>query len=57
MLRYQNGESVYEIKIENPDHVSSGVVSIELDGEKLETDFISLESGEGIHIVHVRMGE
>jgi cyclic beta-1,2-glucan synthetase len=55
-LRYRFGESIYEIKVENPDQVSRGVVSIELDGEKQDQDSLSLEAGGGRHTVLVRMG-
>jgi cyclic beta-1,2-glucan synthetase len=56
-LRYRLGEAIYEIKVENPDRVSRGVVWIELNGERQDQDFIDLEGSEGRHSVLVRMGE
>ena len=45
----------YRIVIENPDRVGKGVVSVELDGELIRGNRISLV-GEGEHDVQVRMG-
>jgi cyclic beta-1,2-glucan synthetase len=56
-MRYRNGKSVYEIKVENPNHVSSGVVSIELDGNRLETDYVHLQEDQWRYNILVRMGE
>ena len=36
-LRFQHGEAVYEIKVENPNNCGRGVDSITLDG-KTQTD-------------------
>ncbi len=55
-VRYRRGEAIYEITVENPDGVESGVVAIELDGRRLEGPEIPLESGAIKHKVAVRMG-
>ena len=55
-IRYRHGDAIYEIQVENPDRVSSGVVWVDLDGRKLESREIPLERGTGTYQVRVRMG-
>jgi cyclic beta-1,2-glucan synthetase len=55
-LTYRHGEAVYEIQVENPGHVTSGVVSLQLDGRPIEDGVIPLERDLVKHRVLVRMG-
>jgi cyclic beta-1,2-glucan synthetase len=55
-IRYRHGEAMYEIRVENPEAVGSGVAWIDLDGRRLESLEIPLERGTGAHQVRVRMG-
>jgi cyclic beta-1,2-glucan synthetase len=55
-IRYRHGEAMYEIRVENPEAVGSGVSWVELDGRRLEKREIPLERGTGTHDVRVRMG-
>ena len=56
-LTYRYGGTVYEIKVENPDHVCRGVVRIELDGTVLPEKTVNLLDDGITHMVLVRMGE
>jgi len=56
-IGYRHGEAMYEIRVENPEAVGSGVEWVELDGRRLENHEIPLERGTGTHDVLVRMGE
>ena len=55
-LRYRYRSTRYEIAVENPENVSSGVVSLELDGVPLSDKWISLVDDGGSHQVRVRLG-
>lgn len=55
-IRYQRGEAIYEIAVENPDGVSRGVAWVEMDGRRLEKPAIPLEEVSIKHKVVVRMG-
>ena len=55
-LRYRYRNTRYEIAVENPENVSSGVVSLELDGVPLSDKWISLVDDGGSHQVRVRLG-
>ncbi len=55
-VRYRCGASVYEITVEN-DPSGNAVVSLELDGERLEGDSFPLVDDGGAHHVHIRLGE
>jgi cyclic beta-1,2-glucan synthetase len=56
-VRYRYRSSRYEIAVENPENVSSGVVSLEVDGIPLHTKWIPLVDDGGSHRVHVRLGK
>ncbi len=56
-VRYRHGQAVYWIEVRNPESVSSGVAWIEIDGRRLDDDWIHLEPGAVKHRVQVRMGE
>jgi cyclic beta-1,2-glucan synthetase len=55
-LHYRRGETHYEINVENPDQVSTGVIWIELDGQRLIEPVIPLDDVAGHRSVNVRMG-
>jgi cellobiose phosphorylase len=55
-LRYRYRNTQYEIAVENPENVSSGVVSLELDGVPLSDKWINLVDDGGTHRVRVQLG-
>ncbi|RPJ01390.1 MAG: glycosyl transferase family 36, partial [Chloroflexi bacterium] len=55
-VRYRYGQSVYHIRVANPDGVQCGVQSVVLDGRTLESNVIPLEDDETAHQVEVLMG-
>jgi cyclic beta-1,2-glucan synthetase len=55
-LRYRYRSTRYDIAVENPEHVSHGVVSLELDGVSLTSKWIPLADDGGNHQVRVRLG-
>ncbi len=55
-IRYSFRDAVYELKVENPDHVSRGVAWIEMDGRRLERLVLPLDGNAVKHKVVVRMG-
>jgi cyclic beta-1,2-glucan synthetase len=56
-IRYSFRDAVYELKVENPDHVSRGIAWIEMDGRRLEHAAFPLEGSAVKHKVVVRMGK
>ena len=54
-VTYRAGAAVYEIVIDNPDHVERGVAAVTLDGEPVAGGEVAL-AAEGRHRVEVRMG-
>jgi cellobiose phosphorylase len=56
-MRYAFRNAIYELKIENPDHVSRGVAWIEMDGRRLDQLVIPLDGSSVKHKVVVRMGK
>jgi cellobiose phosphorylase len=48
--------TVYVIKVENPEHVSRGVKSVTMDGKPLKTNLLPVLSDGKKHIVKVTMG-
>lgn len=55
-LRYRHGEAVYEIQVENPEHLAQGVVWVEIDGKRTTQLVIPLERELIKHRILVRMG-
>lgn len=55
-LTYWHGECCYEINVENPGHVSRGVVRVELDHQELPDHRIPLTKNAGKHWVKVTLG-
>jgi len=48
--------AVYDIAVVNPDHVSKGVKSVQVDGQAIEGSVLPIFDG-GAYQVHVVMGE
>ena len=55
-IRYQFGESVYHIQVDNPEHVMQHVKHILLDGQSLKDGSIPLVDDQQEHRVLVTMG-
>lgn len=55
-LRYRYRNTRYEVVVENPENVSSGVVFLELDGTQLVQKWISLVDDGNTHKVRVQLG-
>ena len=55
-IRYRYGEAVYNIQVNNPNHVASHVLSIQLDGQVLDDLVIPLVDEHLAHQVVVTMG-
>ncbi len=53
---YRQGKIRYQIRVENPDGVESGVIEITMDGQKLDSSIIPLLEDGQAHTVLVRMG-
>jgi cellobiose phosphorylase len=53
-LRIEGAE--YRIAVENPDRVTRGVRSLELDGHAIETSRVRLEPNSGSHLLRVVLG-
>ena len=48
--------ATYNIKVENPNHVCKGVVSMTVDGEKVEGNIIPAKDAGTVHEVIVTLG-
>ncbi len=55
-LTYRHGESLYRIRVENPQRVNRGVKQVVLDGQEVEDANISLLQ-DGEHQVQIILGE
>ena len=57
-VTYKNGSSTHEIQFENPNHVSKGVLRIEIDGVVVQTKeaMIDLKDDQKTHFVKVILG-
>ena len=53
--RIRFGSSSYEVVVENPDRVSTGVGWVELDGERIEGAEVRLEDDGSAHSIRVRL--
>jgi cellobiose phosphorylase len=56
-IHLRHAEAIYVIEVQNPDHIQQGVAWLELDGQRLEERFISLDPEPVKHIVQVLMGK
>lgn len=54
---YRYGKSIYEIKVQNFNHVVYGVERIEVDGDVIDQDFIPLIDDGCSHEVNIVMGD
>ena len=52
----RHGDAVYNIEVQNPDHIQQGVAWLELDGKRLEEKYITLDPEPVKHDVQVMMG-
>jgi len=52
--RFRN--AIYEIRVENPDHVSKGIKDVIVDGKKLKTSLLPSFADGKKHIVMITMG-
>jgi cellobiose phosphorylase len=55
-IRYQFGEAVYQIQVNNPEHAASHVRQVVLDGQPLKDGAIPLVDDQKEHQVVVTMG-
>ena len=55
-VSYRYGQSVYHIRVENPDGVQCGVKTVVLDGQTLDANVIPLHDDGAAHQVEVRLG-
>ncbi|MCJ7717459.1 MAG: hypothetical protein MUO54_13190 [Anaerolineales bacterium] len=55
-VQFRHGEALYLIEVQNPDHIQQGVAWLELDGQRLENQFIPLDPDPLKHTVRVMMG-
>jgi cyclic beta-1,2-glucan synthetase len=55
-INYRHGETIYAIRVENPDGCQRGVAWVEMDGKRVADGVIALESSLVKHQVTVRMG-
>ena len=55
-VSYRHGASTYDVTIRNPDGVSSGVATVTLDGQPLESGVVPLADDGATHAVLVTMG-
>lgn len=56
-IRYRFGESIYLIKVQNPEHVSRNIVQMTLDGVLIEERVVLLVDDKQTHHVDVVMGK
>jgi len=54
-IRLRSGQAIYEILVDNPEHVEHGLAWIELDGRRVERP-LALDREAVKHSLHVRMG-
>ena len=56
-ITYRRGRTTYRIKVENPLGISSGVLSVALDGQELDHEEILLIDDNQPHQIRVVLGE
>ena len=56
-LNYRHQDTVYRIKVENPDHCSCGVTLVELDAIPLADNVVNLSNDSQPHEVRVVLGK
>lgn len=55
-VTYRDGETTYEIRVDNPSGINQGVKQVTLDGKVLPGNEISLLGDSGQHHVQILMG-
>ncbi len=55
-IKYKYMETMYDIRVKNPDSVNKGVIKISVDGVDYEGNMINLSNDGGTHYVEVLMG-
>jgi cyclic beta-1,2-glucan synthetase len=55
-MSYRHGEAMYEIQVENPEHVERGIAWVEMDGRRIGDGVIPLGRDLVKHRIVVRMG-
>jgi cellobiose phosphorylase len=53
--RFRN--AVYEIHVDNPDHVSKGIKDVNVDGKRMKTSLLNIFSDRKKHFVNITMGK
>ncbi|HWR61572.1 MAG TPA: glycosyl transferase, partial [Clostridia bacterium] len=56
-MSYRSGKANYRIEVRNPDAVTSGVLSVAIDGKPCPEGFVSLSDDGGYHRIEVVMGK
>ena len=56
-ITYRAGAATYRIRVSNPQHVSTGVVRVEVDGKVTPDGAIRLANDSGTHDVTVVLGQ
>ena len=54
-IRYKNGESIYNIKVENPNGKSNGISKFIVNGKEVEEKKIKLDNKSGVYNIVVIM--
>lgn len=55
-VSYRFGAATYQIHVTNPDHVSTGVAAVELDGQSLQEAQFEMNDDGKTHTVEIRLG-
>jgi cyclic beta-1,2-glucan synthetase len=56
-IRFRHGEAIYEVEVQNPDHVQRGIAWAELDGQTVEDGTITLDPEPVKHTLRIQLGE
>ncbi len=56
-VRWRHGETVYEIRVDNPGHASRGIAAALLDGAPVDARAIPLVDDGAVHRLQLTMGE
>lgn len=54
-MRYKHGESIYNIKVENPNNKSNGVSKFIVNGDEIEEKRVRLENKSSVYNITVVM--
>ena len=56
-VRYRRGSATYLIRVENPSHLSTGAVDIDVDGRRVSGDRFAVADDGREHRIDVRLRE